>query len=74
MSLAGKLAALTEAAQDFNKETESQLDGLMQRLVDLRRKRDAATQLHQAHLTEVEKGIDLAADVVTRLANVPLGS
>jgi len=73
MSLMGKMAALTESAQDFNRETGEKLDALATRIPALAEKRDAALAKHHAYYNGLEKGIDDSAAVIDRLSNGPLG-
>jgi hypothetical protein len=72
MSLLGKMQALTESAQDFNKETEAVLDGIAEKIVSARAKRDAAKEKHHGYYDGIVKGIEDSVVVIDRLSNGPL--
>jgi hypothetical protein len=72
MSLVGKMAALTERAQEFNKETETALDKIADNIELARKKRDEAAARHHAYYDGVIKGIDDSVAVIDRLSNGPL--
>jgi hypothetical protein len=72
MSLTGKLAALTERAQEFNKGTEAVLDGIADKIVEATRKRDAAAEKHHGYYDGIIKGVDESVTVIDRLSNGPL--
>jgi len=73
MSLTGKMAALTERAQDFHKKTETVLDGIAAKIGVAERKRDAAAEKHHSYYDAIIKGVDESVAVIERLSNVPLG-
>lgn len=73
MSLKGKMAALTESAQDFTKETEAVLDGISEKIALARTKRDAAKDRHHGYYDGIIEGIDESTAVIDRLSNDPLG-
>jgi hypothetical protein len=72
LSLSGKLAALTESAHDFNKQTEAVLDGIAAKIVTAKIKRDAAAEKHHGYYDEIIKGVDESSAVIDRLSNGPL--
>lgn len=73
MSLTGKMAALTERAQDFHKKTETVLDGISEKIGKAEAKRDAAAEKHHGYYDGIIKGISESEAVIDRLSNVPLG-
>ena len=72
MSLLGKMAHLTESAQDFHKQTEVVLDGIAEKIETATRKRDEATAKHHAYYDTIIKGVDDSVAVIDRLSNGPL--
>jgi hypothetical protein len=72
LSLTGKLAALTESAQDFNKGTEEVLDSIAAKIELAKTKRDAAAEKHHGYYDTIIKGVDESVVVIDRLSNVPL--
>lgn len=74
MSLLGKMAHLTESAQDFHKQTEVVLDGIAEKIETATRKRDEATAKHHAYYDTIIKGVDDSVAVIDRLSNGPLHS
>jgi hypothetical protein len=73
MSLTGKMAALTERAQDFHKKTETVLDGIAEKIAKAETKRDEAADKHHGYYDGIIKGVDDSVAVIERLSNVPLG-
>ena len=74
MSLLGKMKALTESAQDFNKETETVLDGIADKIAAAKVKRTAAAEKHHGYYDGLIKGIEDSVVVIDRLSNGPLDS
>jgi hypothetical protein len=72
MSLVGKMAALTESAQAFNRDTEKVLDDIAAKIQTALKKRDEAEARHHAYYDGVIKGIDDSVAVIDRLSNGPL--
>lgn len=72
MSLLGKMKHLTEAAQDFHKETEAALDGIAEKIQTGRNKREEAVQKHHAYYDAIIAGVDESTSVIDRLSNGPL--
>ncbi|MHB8272825.1 hypothetical protein [Bradyrhizobium sp.] len=72
MSLAGKMAALTERATKFNTDTEAVLDGIAAKVSAAETKRDAAKDKHHAYYDTIIKGVDDSVAVIDRLSNGPL--
>lgn len=73
MSLTGKMAALTERAQDFHKKTESVLDGIAEKIAKAETKRDEAADKHHGYYDAIIAGVDDSVKAIERLSNVPLG-
>lgn len=73
MSLKGKMAALSERAQDFTKATETALDGISDKIAAAEKKRDAAAVRHHGFYDSIIQGIDDSVAVIDRLSNDPLG-
>jgi hypothetical protein len=73
MSLKGKMAALTESAADFTKETHATLDGISSKIAVAREKRDAAALKHHGYYDGIISGIEESVEAIDRLSNVPLG-
>ena len=72
MSLTGKMAALTERAQDFHKKTEAVLYGIAEKITVAEGKRDVAAEAHHTYYDAVIKGVDESVAVIDRLSNGPL--
>lgn len=72
LSLSGKLAALTESAHDFTKETESVLDGIASKIASAKIKRDDAAAKHHSYYDTIIAGVDESVSVIDRLSNGPL--
>lgn len=72
MSLSGKMAALTERAQDFSKSTETVLDGIAAKITTAEAKRDAAAEKHHGFYDNIIKGVEDSVTVIDRLSNSPL--
>lgn len=72
MSLKGKMAALTERAQDFTKTTEAGLDALSEKITLAESKREAALEKHHGYYDGIVAGIEESVAVIDRLSNVPL--
>lgn len=72
MSLMGKMAHLTESAQDFHKSTEATLDGIAAKIETAKAKRDAAAEKHHGYYDTIIKGVDDSVEVIDRLSNAPL--
>lgn len=72
LSLTGKMAALTESALDFTKETETVLDGIAEKIATARTKRDAAKEKHHAYYDTIISGVEDSVKVIDRLSNGPL--
>lgn len=73
MSLTGKMAALTERAQDFHRKTEGVLDGIAEKIAKAETKRDDAAEKHHGYYDAIIKGVDDSVAVIDRLSNGPLG-
>jgi hypothetical protein len=74
LSLSGKMAALTERAQDFHHKTEAVLDGIGEKITAAEAKRDAAKEKHHAYYDGIIAGVDESVSVIDRLSNgAPLG-
>jgi hypothetical protein len=73
LSLSGKMAALTERAQDFHKKTETVLDGISEKITTAEAKRDTAAEKHHNYYDGVIAGVDESIAVIDRLSNAPLG-
>lgn len=73
MSLFGKMAALTESAQDFHKKTEEALDGIAEKIAVATEKREDAVAKHHGYYDAIIKGVDDSVSVIDRLSNAPLG-
>lgn len=74
MSLLGKMKALTESAEDFNKDTSDVLDGISDKIKLATIKRDAAVEKHHVYYDGIIKGVDESCEVIDRLSNGPLGT
>lgn len=73
MSLSGKMAALTESAQDFHNSTEAVLDGIAEKIALAKTKRDVAAEKHHGFYDGIIKGVEDSVTVIDRLSNgVPL--
>jgi uncharacterized protein (DUF488 family) len=72
LSLTGKMAALTESAQDFTKETEAVLDGIAEKIALARTRRDVAKDKHHAYYDQIIEGVEESVKVIDRLSNSPL--
>lgn len=72
MSLMGKLAHLTQDAQDFTKETVDVLDGIAAKIATARAKRDTAKDKQHGYYDAIIKGVDDNIAVIERLSNGPL--
>jgi hypothetical protein len=72
MSLKGKMAALTERAQDFTKATETGLDALSEKIAAAEAKREAALEKHHGYYDGIIAGIEESVTVIDRLTNLPL--
>lgn len=72
MSLIGKLAHLSERAQDFHAETEKTLDGIAQKIDTASKKRDDIAARHHDYYDAIIKGVDQSIEVIDRLSNSPL--
>jgi hypothetical protein len=72
MSLLGKMQALTESAADFNKDTESALDGIAAKIAEAKTKREAAVSKHHGYYDGIVKAIEDSTTVIDRLSNGPL--
>jgi hypothetical protein len=73
LSLLGKMKALTESAEDFNKETETVLDGISDKIAAAKKKRAVAADKHHGYYDGLIKGIEDSVVVIDRLSNGPLG-
>lgn len=73
MSLMGKMAALTERAQDFHRKTEDVLDEIAAKITRAETKRDDAAEKHHGFYDGIIKGVDDSVAVIDRLSNAPLG-
>jgi hypothetical protein len=72
LSLLGKMKALTESAEDFNKETEVALDGIAEKISAATIKRTAAVEKHHGYYDGLIKGIEESVMVIDKLSNGPL--
>lgn len=72
LSLAGKMAALTERASAFNSKTETVLDGISDKIAKAEAKRDTAAEKHHGYYDSIIKGVDDSVAVIDRLSNGPL--
>jgi hypothetical protein len=72
LSLTGKMAALTERAQDFHKKTETVLDGIAEKISKAESKRDVAAGKHHSYYDGIIAGVDESVAVIDRLSNGPL--
>lgn len=72
MSLLGKMAHLTESAQDFTRETEAVLDGIAEKIKVAKQKRDIAKDRHHGYYDAIITGVDESVQVIDRLSNSPL--
>ncbi len=72
MSLLGKLQHLTDSAQEFHKETETDLDGIAEKIATGRAKRKVAVEKHHAYYDAIIAGVDESTAVIDRLSNGPL--
>lgn len=72
VSLTGKMAALTERAQDFTKATETVLDGISEKIAAAEKKRDEAAAKHHGYYDTIIAGVDESVQVIDRLSNGPL--
>jgi hypothetical protein len=72
LSLLGKMKALTESAEDFNKETETVLDGISDKIAAAKLKRTTAAEKHHGYYDGLIKGIEESVTVIDRLSNGPL--
>lgn len=72
LSIAGKMAALTERAKDFNTKTEGVLDGIAEKITKAEAKRDTAAEKHHAYYDLVIAGVDESISAIERLSNGPL--
>lgn len=74
LSIAGKMAALTERAKDFNAKTETVLDGIAEKITKAEAKRDIAEQKHHGYYDTIIAGTDESIAAIDRLSNGPLPS
>ena len=72
LSLAGKMAALTERANDFTRDTEKVLDGIAEKITAAEAKRDLAKEKHHGYYDGIVKGIEDSITAIDRLSNCPL--
>lgn len=72
LSLAGKMAALTERARDFNTKTETVLDGIADKITKAEARRDMAETKHHAYYDGIISGVDDSIAAIDRLSNGPL--
>src|SRR5258707_3888219 len=72
LSLLGKMKALTESAEDFNKSTAEVLDGIALKIATAKEKRDTAAEKHHGYYDGIIKGVDDPGVVIDRLSNGPL--
>lgn len=72
MSILGKMQHLTEAAAEFTKETEAVLDGVMNKIEQAKKKRDAAADRHHGYYDGIIKSVDESVEAIDRLSNLPL--
>lgn len=72
LSLTGKMAALTDRAQDFHKKTESVLDGNAEKISHAESRRDTAADKHHSYYDGIIAGVDDSVAVIDRLSNGPL--
>lgn len=72
MSLMGKLQHLQESARDFERETGSVLDGIVDKMNDARKQRDIAAAKHHGYYDGMIKQIQGTVDVIEQLSNSPL--
>ena len=72
MSLAGKMAALTERAAKFNTDTEAALDRIGDKVTAAEKKRDTAEEKHHGYYDTIIAGVDESVKVIDRLSNGPL--
>jgi hypothetical protein len=72
LSLLGKMKALTESAEEFNKGTEDVLDGIAAKITTAKTKRDAAAEKHHGYYDGIIKGVEESVTVIDRLSNGPL--
>jgi hypothetical protein len=73
VSLLGKMKALTESAEDFNKSTSDVLDGIADKIRFAKIKRDAAAEKHHGYYDGIIEGVEDSVKVIDRLSNLPLG-
>lgn len=73
LSLTGKMAALTERAQDFHKETEIVLDRISDKITEAEVKRGEASDKHHRYYDNIITGVEESVAVIDRLSNDPLG-
>src|SRR5260370_38159340 len=67
LSLTGKMAALTDRAQQFHKKTESVLDGIAEKISKAEAKRDVAADKNHSCSDGTIAGVDNTATVIIRL-------
>lgn len=72
MSLLGKMQHLTASAEEFNKKTETVLDGIADKIKAAEVKRDQAAIKHHGYYDDIIKGVDDSVVVIDRLSNGPL--
>lgn len=72
LSIAGKMAALTERANEFNAKTESVLDGIAEKINVAEAKRDIAAEKHHGYYDGIIAGVDDSIAAIDRLSNGPL--
>jgi len=73
VSLLGKMKALTERAEDFNKSTSDVLDAISEKIHLATIKRDEAADKHHGYYDGIIQGVDESVAVIDRLSNLPLG-
>lgn len=72
LSLTGRMAALTERAQDFHKKTEGVLDEIEAKINKADTKLNVAAEKHHGYYDGIIAGVDESVAVVDRLSNGPL--
>lgn len=72
LSITGKMAALTERAQDFHKTTEGVLDGIAEKITVAEAKRNVAAEKHHGYYDMIIAGVDESVKAIDRLSNGPL--
>ena len=73
MSLTGRMAHLTERAQDFHRKTEGVLEAIEDKINKADTKLNVAAEKHHDYYDSIIKGVDESVAVIDRLSNVPLG-